>query len=125
MTFIEGVDDIPPRNILDHNSNGHGTLFGDFLLRSNMCVLNGRSDNDDFTCVSTKGASVVDYCIIPQEAMLLQWNFSVTRAREVFNQAGCDKVADNIIPDHSLLFWDLPCGDTLTNRDNNEGGSIV
>ena len=58
-----------------------------------MCVLNGRSDNDDFTC----GASVVDYCIIPQEQMLLQWNFSVTRAREVFNQAGCDKVADNIM----------------------------
>ena len=30
--FIEGVDDIPPRNILDYNSNGHGTLFGDFLI---------------------------------------------------------------------------------------------
>ena len=26
----------------------------------------------------------------------------------------------SIIPDHSLLFWDLPCSDTLTN--NNEEG---
>ena len=40
----------------------------------------------------------------------------------MFNQAGCDKVADNIIKDHSLLFWDLKCGDTLTNKDNNVGG---
>ena len=60
--FLEAVDDIPPRKKLDHTWNGHGTciLLADFLLFSNMCVLNGRSDNDDFTCVSTKAAFVFD-----------------------------------------------------------------
>ena len=52
LDYIEGIDDIPSRNVLDHHSNGYGTLLADFLVRSNMCVLNGRSTDDDYTCLS-------------------------------------------------------------------------
>ena len=81
VDYIEGVDDLPPRTVLDHTCNGYGSLFADFLVRSNLCVFNGRSGLDDFTCVSPRGASVVDYCVIPQESIAQPWNFIVKRAR--------------------------------------------
>ena len=75
-------------------------LLADFLIRSNMCVLNGRSTtctNDDYTCVSTRGSSEVDYCIILQDSASQPWNFRVTH----------DQVMESCIPDHSLLKWIL------------------
>ena len=58
-------ESIPKRKILDESRNNHGNSLIEFLHDSNSCVLNGRvKDNlDDYTCVSTKGKSVVDYVI--------------------------------------------------------------
>ena len=42
--YIEDLDEIPPRTVLDENQNEHGKLFNDFLLQSKMCVINGRID---------------------------------------------------------------------------------
>ena len=38
--FIEGVDDVTPREIIDHSSNVNGDLFIDFLVDSGMCMVN-------------------------------------------------------------------------------------
>ena len=42
-------------------------IFIEFLNDAKLCCLNGRicNDNDNFTSVSRKGRSVVDYICIP------------------------------------------------------------
>ena len=50
------------REVIDFCLNNYGKIFVDFLINTNMCILNGRgSGNNDFTSVSTIGNAVVDY----------------------------------------------------------------
>ena len=59
---------IPNREIIDMAPcNSHGKSLVEFLVDYDLCMLNGRfaPSSNKFTCVSTKGASVVDYVIIP------------------------------------------------------------
>ena len=66
--IIHAIDDIPARNVIDIIANRHGDAFYDFLIESRMIVANGRvPGNHDFTSISTRGKSVVDFCVIPQE----------------------------------------------------------
>ena len=59
-------------------------FFCEFLLNANCCVLSGRNYyHNDFTYVSTKGSSVVDYCVIPYENLRHYKNFEVMRASVV------------------------------------------
>ena len=122
--FVVGVDDIPIRNTVDYFENSNGTIFLDFLHRSNMCVLNGRGSTNDFTCVSQRGASVVDYCLVSHGSLGNGWNFNIHRARDIFHISGCmdGTFSENILPDHSLLTWDLTCHFTAQcgNTDPNQ-----
>ena len=86
--YIEGVDKIPERSILDYKHNKHGETLIDFLLRADMCVMNGRGRTNDFTSVSLKGASLVDYCIVHHDDLQKICDFRVTRACEVFEKMG-------------------------------------
>ena len=98
--YIEGVDSLPKRTVLDYANNKHGDVLLEFLIRANLCVLNGRNSVcDDYTYVSSKGASVVDYSIVMHEQLELFNGFKVTRAREV--------VSKILVPDHSLLSWNI------------------
>ncbi|CAG2194855.1 unnamed protein product [Mytilus edulis] len=72
---IEGIDCLPERDsrLSDKRIWEH---FCDFLIDVNCCILNGRKTlTNDFTFVSTRGSSVVDYCILPYE-MLDSFNSS-------------------------------------------------
>ena len=40
--YIEGVDNIPQREVLDYKLNPYGELPLDFLTDCNLCMLNGR-----------------------------------------------------------------------------------
>ena len=65
--FIEGVETVPERDVLDKKRNGHGSQLLDFLVTSACCMLNGRAgsvDESDFTSVSGKGEAVVDYALV-------------------------------------------------------------
>ena len=42
MVDFIGVDNVHERNVVDYNVNKYGHLLIDFLLNSNMCMLNGR-----------------------------------------------------------------------------------
>ena len=70
------------RDVIDYIVNGYGEIFFEFLLNANC--LNGRNYyHNDFTYVqnvSTKGSSVVDYCVIPYENLRHYANFEVKRA---------------------------------------------
>lgn len=62
--YIEGVDDVAARKVIDNGSNKHGDAFIDFLLSSKLCILNGRVDgHDDYTFINPQGRSVVDYFV--------------------------------------------------------------
>ncbi|CAG2197790.1 unnamed protein product [Mytilus edulis] len=66
--FIPWVDDIMERDVIDYVSNAYGEILCDFLINSNCCILNGRNTkSNNYTYVSKRGSSVVDYCIVPYE----------------------------------------------------------
>ncbi|CAG2252849.1 unnamed protein product [Mytilus edulis] len=108
--YIVGVDDLCPRDVVDFKRNSYGNTFIDFLVSVNCCILNGRNFvNNDYTCVSTKGCSVVDYCIVPYDYLHLFSNFAVIRANDLVTLAGYDLsgVDLKLISDHSLIKWNF------------------
>ncbi len=118
--FIRGIDVIPERNVIDFYNNSYGDIFIDFLTNANLCILNGRNCiRNDFTFVSTRGLSVVDYCLVPYERLVDFSDFSVTRASALVELAGCVGTMDiRTIPDHSLLFWNM----SVNMGDDSSGG---
>ena len=64
--YIEGVDDIVPI-VIDNTENLKGDLFIEFLRDINFAMLNGRIGVNDFTYISPRGRSVVDYICVPYE----------------------------------------------------------
>jgi hypothetical protein len=63
--YIEGVDLVTPRNVIDYIENHHGDVFANFLSDVNLGMLKGRFQDNEFTCISTSGKSVVDYiCVV-------------------------------------------------------------
>ena len=107
--FIRGVDDVCDRNVIDFSLNSYGKILIEFLINTNMCMLNGRgSGNNDFTSVSTIGNAVVDYCFDGYLNMSNFSNFSVIRTTDLLNLTGnVTALATNNIPDHSLLKWTI------------------
>lgn len=65
--------------------------------------------HNDFTYISSRGSSVVDYCVIPYEALDSFSNFNVIRTSALIENTNAVGNYDltRISPDHSLLTWDL------------------
>ena len=53
--YIEGVDDIVPRPVIDYTENLNGDLFIEFLTDINFAMLNGRIGVNDCTYTSPWG----------------------------------------------------------------------
>lgn len=107
--FIPGVDSIPERNVVDYYVNKEGESLCEFL-DTNCCILNGRNFIvNDYTFVGPQGMSVVDYCIIPYEALDHVNNFKVSLEKDLFTSAKLLGCIDPSVshPDHSLLTWDI------------------
>ncbi|CAG2255049.1 unnamed protein product [Mytilus edulis] len=108
--FIEGVDQLPERNIVDFQHNPYGSVFCDFLIDVNCCILNGRNSlHNDYTFISTRGSSVVDYCVLPYEQLKSFSDFTVRRTTELIKNIGMVDKFDlrRIVPDHSILTWSM------------------
>ena len=96
------------RTVLDFTRNAYSDLFIDFLINVNCCIVIGRNSvQDDYTYVSTRGLSVVDYCLVPYENLNDVTNFAVKRATTLATESGAIGQVDPVskIPDHSLLRW--------------------
>jgi hypothetical protein len=108
LDYIEGVDDVPERSVVDTHDNAYGELLCDFLGRSSFCMLNGRNVmKNDYTY---RDISVVDYCLMPHEQLSQFESFEVKRAIDLFVEADCVGLVDDparVIPDHNLLMWKL------------------
>ena len=108
--FIAGVDNVTQRQVIDYTVNYYGELFIDFLINTNMAMLNGRFSECDnhFTSVSVKGLSVVDYCISQQNQLSNFSDFKVLPTSQIMDRNNIVGVyAPSCIPDHSLLSWKI------------------
>jgi hypothetical protein len=113
--YIEGIDAIQPRTVIDHFENDYGDHLAYFLIKSNICMLNGRlGDDGQYTCVSQKGKSVVDYACVPYEQVHFWEKFNVHLMSNVINMHGVSHPEN--IPDHSLLTWNLSVPNILQSE---------
>ena len=95
-----------PRTTIDGTKNEQGEALVEFLKEAGLCLVNGRKGEDNFTCISGKGSSVVDFCIVYEDDLNLISKFQVKTMSE------CELLEDNNcaplrIPDHSVLVWSL------------------
>ena len=81
---IAGIDDIVPRSVKDFKLIFYGERFIELFINTNMCLLNGKFDNDqdNLTSVSTKGSAVVDYCIVTHSNFSQFSDFRVTNTND-------------------------------------------
>ena len=82
-------------------------------------MLNGRNfELNDFTSISVKGSSVVDYCLVGHDNLSLFSKFSVTRVTEIVNVLISDNVlVPSGLPDHSILSWNIKCDFNYNKND--------
>ena len=107
--FISGVYHVEHRNVVDFKTNAYGEILIDFLINCNMCILNGRNFlKNDFTSVSVKGSSVVDYCLVSHESLPIFNCFDVVRTVDLINWLhNIDAIAPVSFPYHSVILWQL------------------
>ena len=104
---LKDVDgDIVPRNVIDEVKTEQGEALVSFLRSSGLCLVNERVGQDNFTCISSKGCSVVDYCLVFQEDLNMVSQFQVKKMSECEEEGGMDFEAQRV-PDHSVLMWNL------------------
>ena len=121
--YIEGADNLPPREIIDYVENAHGDDLIDFLISTNTAMLNGRLGSNDYTCISHKGKSVVDYILVPYEQIKCYKHFEVLPISQHLEQHNIP-ILDNVLSkmDHSILrcTFDIKpwCQITPASADN-------
>ena len=105
LDYIENIDNLPDRVVIDDTPNNHGQPFIDFMLENKLAVVNGRICplNDNWTCVSTKGKSVVDYFVIAQENIENVVDFKVHTVSELLELYGLNRGVVGRVSDHSIL----------------------
>ena len=113
---------LPNRKVIDEVKNNQGEMFVDFLRSVNMGVVNGRKGKDAFTCVSGKGCSVLDYCIVGAEYCDLINNFRVVTMLECINEMRCKREVIRV-PDHSLVQWEVMVG-SMEVKVEEEGQQV-
>lgn len=107
----------PARACLDETSNKYGGHLIEFLEDISACVLNGRLNavDNNYTYVTTRGKSVVDYIICPLSQLSSVLNFEVKLMSDLINPVNYGERCR--VSDHSLLIskWCLS-GFTSMNR---------
>ena len=76
-----------------------------------MCL----GDTGQYTCVSSKGKSVVDYTFVPHEQMHFWKGFKVHLITDTIMGKSIPHPEKR--PDHSLLTWDLLLSNKLQVQD--------
>ena len=105
---IVNVDDVPTRTAIDKVKKGHGDEFIDFLKDGKVCVLNGRlcPERDNFTFVSNRGRSVVDYIIVPHDCLQMCHSFEVMTMSELMDNFHLyDYYRDSIFKESNNTIW--------------------
>ncbi len=112
------IDVLSPRKIIDPAENNHGKAFREFLIEAKCCTVNGRvtPEFDNYTFVSTRGTSVVDYFFVPHDCLNDIIECRVDLCSEIINDtlpatlATCQHWETFLdeAPCHSTTFGKLP-----------------
>ena len=95
---------IPLRLSIDHSPvNSHGSTILEFLRDCDLCMLNGRFGevSNKYSCVSTKGASVVDYVFVSTKHFKMFENLHIDSISDLISQNGIE--VEKFPSDHSIL----------------------
>lgn len=117
--FIEGVDEVRPRDILDYTCSSNGDLLIDFMVDCGLCMLNGRIGVNGFTHISHRGKSVVDNVMVPYEQLLNIESFEICTMTDLVNELSMQGNAK--IPDHSLLLWSIQLSCDANEKTDSTG----
>ena len=113
LDHISEIDDIPPRKNIDHTVNQHGNSLLDFVKDTKFCLLNGRlcPENDNFTFLSTRGRSVVDYIMTPHVCLDMCKTFKVLTCNEIINRYNLQHLINtrSKASDHSMICAEFVC----------------
>ena len=105
--IINDVDDLPDRKIIDNVKNSHGDVLLEFLRDTQNCILNGRltADFDNYTSLSTRGKSVVDYIITPYDCFTCCKSLKVDLLNDIIDSYKLTELIGERCrpPDHSVL----------------------
>ena len=132
------IESIGHRSVIDETSNTQGDTFIDFLRDSCCCILNGRFDPDldNYTCVSTRGVSVVNYIVCDETTLHMISDFRVEtmtsiveklKLREIMSERGK-------LSDHSMISCTInvspycapqSTSDTATDSRNTQTSDTV
>ena len=95
---------IPERKCIDEKLKDSDSLI-QFTKDSNSCIVNGRlnEDEDNWTFVSNRGNSVVDYMIVAVEDYSRVKKFRVIPTTRAMKESGVLSSSSTKWPDHSLL----------------------
>ncbi len=101
------IDNVSARVVLDKTENNHGKALREFLLDAKCCVVNSRvtPQYDNYTFVSTRGTSVVDYFISPHDCLNQIQSCYVDLCSDIITDLDAAHLVSDIcrVPDHSLL----------------------
>lgn len=116
--IITAVDDIPIRKYIDSVKAGHWETFLEFVKDARLCIVNGRVTNeyDNYTCVSVRGNSVVDYILTAHENFKMCISCKAELTHDLMECYGCYSMLSHSCkaPDHSMLTV------SILNEDNAE-----
>ena len=105
--FVQDVDDIQERTCIDVIKAGHGENLIEFLKDTKMCLTNGRLSPqlDNFTFVSSRGRSVVDYMVVPHECLQFCEFFKVDLMSDLMEKFSLSTLLSDKckVSDHSML----------------------
>lgn len=85
---IREIDsDIKPRVCIDNVVNKQGKLFIDFMKDTKLCMLNGRInvENNNYSSVTVKGRSLVDYIVTPHVCLDTCEKFDMISVTEIMD----------------------------------------
>lgn len=71
-------------------------------------MVNGRVGINNFTHISHRGKSVVDYVLIPQEKISHIESFKIHLISDLKSSFGLQHI--DRVPDHSMIAWTLSTG---------------
>ena len=106
--FIASIDDIPSRQNIDTVKNTHGESLISFLLDTKICVL-VTPNLYNFTSISTKGKSVVDYFLTTHHCLKFCKELAVIPMNELITNYDLQHLVSSKCrtPDHSLVSLKL------------------
>ena len=84
-------------------ANKRGDIFLDFLCDMKLAILNGRitPEYDNFTCITTRSLTVIDYMVSPFEMLKDYTKCEVIPITEYIHSIGLETGAR--LSDHSII----------------------